>query len=34
VTFRSRVIFATVGVAAFVVIVACFASFLTTRNAS
>jgi two-component system sensor histidine kinase MprB len=33
VTFRSRVIFATVGVAAFVVIVACFASFLTTRNA-
>ncbi|MGA2969220.1 MAG: HAMP domain-containing sensor histidine kinase [Acidimicrobiales bacterium] len=32
-TFRSRVIFATVGVAAFVVIVACFASFLTTRNA-
>jgi two-component system sensor histidine kinase MprB len=33
VTFRSRVIFATVGVASFVVIVACFASFLTTRNA-
>jgi two-component system sensor histidine kinase MprB len=33
VTFRSRVIFATVGVAAFVVILACFASFLTTRNA-
>ena len=32
-TFRSRVIFATVGVAAFVVIVACFVSFLTTRNA-
>jgi two-component system sensor histidine kinase MprB len=33
VTFRSRVIFATVGVAAFVVIVACFTSFLTTRSA-
>lgn len=32
-TFRSRVIFATVGVAAFVVILACFTSFLTTRNA-
>jgi two-component system sensor histidine kinase MprB len=33
VTFRSRVIFATVGVAAFVVVLACFTSFLTTRNA-
>jgi two-component system sensor histidine kinase MprB len=33
VTFRSRVIFATVGVAAFVVIVACFTSFLATRSA-
>jgi two-component system sensor histidine kinase MprB len=33
VTFRSRVIFATVGVAAFVVILASFTSFLTTRNA-
>jgi two-component system sensor histidine kinase MprB len=33
VTFRSRVIFATVGVAAFVVILACLASFLTTRDA-
>jgi two-component system sensor histidine kinase MprB len=33
VTFRIRVIVATVGVAAFVVIVACFASFLTTRSA-
>jgi two-component system sensor histidine kinase MprB len=33
VTFRSRVIVATVGVAAFVVVVACFTSFLTTRSA-
>jgi two-component system sensor histidine kinase MprB len=33
VTFRSRVIFATVGVAAFVVILACFSSFLSTRDA-
>ncbi len=32
-TFRSRVIFATVGVAAFVVILACFSSFLSTRDA-
>ena len=32
-TFRSRVIFATVGVASFVVVVACFAAFLTTRDA-
>lgn len=32
-TFRSRVIVATVGVAAFVVVVACFTSFLTTRSA-
>jgi two-component system sensor histidine kinase MprB len=32
VTFRSRVIAATVGVAAIAVILACFASFLTTRN--
>lgn len=32
-TFRSRVIFATVGVAAFVVVLACFTSFLTTRSA-
>lgn len=31
-TFRSRVIAATVGVAAIAVILACFASFLTTRN--
>jgi two-component system sensor histidine kinase MprB len=33
VTFRLRVIVATVGVAAFVVVVACFAAFLTTRSA-
>ncbi len=32
-TFRSRVITATVGVAATAVILACFASFLTTRSA-
>lgn len=32
-TFRIRVIVATVGVAAFVVVVACFASFFTTRSA-
>ena len=32
-TFRSRVIFATVGVAAFVVVLAGFCSFLATRNA-
>lgn len=32
-TFRSRVIATTVGVAAVAVILACFASFLTTRNA-
>jgi two-component system sensor histidine kinase MprB len=33
VTFRTRVIAAVVGVAALAVILACFASFLTTRNA-
>jgi len=33
VTFRSRVIVATVGVAALAVILACGASFITTRNA-
>jgi two-component system, OmpR family, sensor histidine kinase MprB len=33
VTFRSRVISATVAAAAIAVILACFASFLTTRNA-
>jgi two-component system sensor histidine kinase MprB len=33
VTFRTRVIAATVGVAALAVVLACFASFLTTRNA-
>lgn len=32
-TFRTRVIAATVGVAALAVVLACFASFLTTRNA-
>jgi two-component system sensor histidine kinase MprB len=32
VTFRSRVIAATVGVAAIAVVLACFAAFLTTRN--
>lgn len=32
-TFRSRVIAATVGVAAIAVVLACFASFVTTRNA-
>lgn len=32
-TFRARVIAATVGVAAFAVVLACLASFLTTRNA-
>lgn len=31
-TFRSRVIAATVGVAALAVVLACFAAFLTTRN--
>ncbi|HEY5092513.1 MAG TPA: HAMP domain-containing sensor histidine kinase [Acidimicrobiales bacterium] len=31
-TFRSRVIAATVGVAAIAVVLACFAAFLTTRN--
>ncbi len=31
-TFRSRVIGATVGVAAIAVVLACFAAFLTTRN--
>jgi two-component system sensor histidine kinase MprB len=33
VTFRTRVIAAVVGVAALAVVLACFASFLTTRNA-
>jgi two-component system, OmpR family, sensor histidine kinase MprB len=33
VTFRARVIGATVGVAAVAVVIACLASFLTTRNA-
>jgi two-component system sensor histidine kinase MprB len=33
VTFRARVIAACVGVAAFAVVLACLASFLTTRNA-
>ena len=33
VTFRSRVIAATVGVAAIAVVLACFASFFATRNA-
>jgi len=33
VTFRTRVIAATVGVAALAVILACSASFLTSRNA-
>jgi two-component system sensor histidine kinase MprB len=33
VTFRSRVIAATVGVAAIAVVLACFAAFLTTRDA-
>jgi two-component system sensor histidine kinase MprB len=32
VTFRSRVIAATVGVAAIAVVLACFSAFLTTRN--